>query len=210
MMRNGKRSDCHGLLVSSVASALPVLNSCPSPCPRVARAVSAWLLEAIVTLQSPRYPLCCCQAGWTSIHYTAYRSPAFHCFHEAGPKAARKQSARPPLNHSLTHLHTLGLGQFHEAVAARRVTTTSRLKRSETPACPPQLTSSFCSNRSPWILPLTENMASCRVHPKPTPGHRCTICGGPEQVDKTTVACIECMRHHHLACLHPTPQDPSK
>lgn len=35
MMRNGKRSDCNALLVSLVvASALPVLKSCPSSCPR--------------------------------------------------------------------------------------------------------------------------------------------------------------------------------
>jgi hypothetical protein len=41
MMCNGKRSDCNALLVSLVAPALPVLNSCPSRCPRLACAVSA-------------------------------------------------------------------------------------------------------------------------------------------------------------------------
>ncbi|KAI3393805.1 hypothetical protein diail_3626 [Diaporthe ilicicola] len=52
-------------------------------------------------------------------------------------------------------------------------------------------------------------MASRRVHPDPSSWFRCPICGGPEQVDKTIVPCIECKRHYHLACLRPFPQDTS-
>ncbi|KUI59611.1 hypothetical protein VP1G_11143 [Cytospora mali] len=47
----------------------------------------------------------------TSIHFTPYRSLAFHCFDEAGPKAARIQS-------SSTCITRFSTGAIDEAAAA--------------------------------------------------------------------------------------------
>lgn len=111
----------------------PFGKSYASRCPRVPCAVSAWLREVIVIMQSPRYPLCCCRAGWTSTHYI----PLIGAQPSTAPMrpGQRLRVNNLPTHISLTHLTHLRLGQSHEAVAARRVTTTSRLKRSETPAC---------------------------------------------------------------------------
>lgn len=111
----------------------PFEKSHASRCPRVPCAVSAWLPEVIVILQSPRHPLCCCRAGWTSTHYI----PLIGAQPSTAPMrpGQRLRVNNLPTRISLTHLTPLWLGQFHEAVAARRVTTISRLKRSETPAC---------------------------------------------------------------------------
>lgn len=100
MMRNGKRSDCNALLVSSVASAQPVWKI---PCLTLS---SCSLCSFCLAARGHRHPAepqipALLLSGRMHINtlYTAYRSPAFHCSHEAGPKAARKQSAHPHLSH---------------------------------------------------------------------------------------------------------------
>lgn len=71
MMRNGKRSDCYALLVSSVASALPVFKSCPSRCPLVACAVSARAFRGHRHAAEPHVPALLL-SSWMDIN-TLYR-----------------------------------------------------------------------------------------------------------------------------------------